>query len=334
MKHTLSAKANALRFLVGFIYEHRTLAPVEVSILVRAVACAHLKLLWTLLATRSQRLWNTSWEKIIGNKRTGYRVYSNMVGQLPTRLKTHFWWISNQLWMDCSPLYIFCQSRSHLSLHCVTYLWTLGNLVICHTLIPEEPRVLRKAGKKKLNMFLKYDINTVSVLTLRAFLTYGYECDRGRGWRPWWHCAFRLASQEYTGTAPLGPGFTIMLHYCHLDILTTFCTRVSEFSILHLAYKLWSQSWVYLLLGERRREGFFLLYMPTVAQFYFSVRYKYSLERQMSPCLPTTLSWAQQPSHEVKCLACGRITSFPFALRGSRNHPLYYSQQSQHSRFC
>ena len=42
--------------------------------------------------------------------------------------------------------------------------------------------------------------------------------------------------------------------------------------------------------GERRGEGFFLLYMPTVAQFYFSVRYKYSLERQMSPCLPTTLS--------------------------------------------
>lgn len=57
MKHTLSAEANALRvFGVGFIYEHRTLAPVEVSILVRAVACAHLKLLWTLLATRSQSL--------------------------------------------------------------------------------------------------------------------------------------------------------------------------------------------------------------------------------------------------------------------------------------
>ena len=66
--------------------------------------------------------------------------------------------------------------------------------------------------------------------------------------------------------------------------------NASEFSVLHLAYKLWSQSWVYLLLGERRREGFFLLYMPTVAQFYFRVRYKYSLERQMSPCLPTTLS--------------------------------------------
>lgn len=34
--------------------------------------------------------------------------------------------------------------------------------------------MLQKAGKEKLNMFLKYDINTVSVLTLRAFLTYGY----------------------------------------------------------------------------------------------------------------------------------------------------------------
>lgn len=173
MKHTLSAEANALRFWVGFIYEHRTLAPVEVSILVRAVACAHLKLLWTLLATRSQSLWNISWEKTIGNNRTGYRAYSNMVGQLPTRLQLNFWWISNQLWMDCSPLYIFCQSRSHLSLHCVTYLWTRGNLVICRT-HPRETKSAAKAGKEKLNMFLKHDINTVSVLTLRAFLTYGY----------------------------------------------------------------------------------------------------------------------------------------------------------------
>lgn len=91
---------------------------------------------------------------------------------------------------------------------------------------------------------------------------------------------------------------------------------MSEFSLLHWACKLWSQSWIYL--NRRRQEGFLLLYM---ALFYCTV-----LDQDRAwkggHHLAHHVILSTRPSHTLKGLTGPRITYFPFALRGSSSHLL------------
>ena len=157
-----------------------------------------------------------------------------------------------------------------------------GQFLLCHILSPEKPKLLCK-GKIAYTCFLNMDINTVSALTFTAFLT----------WTPWVCVCGRGGGGGQAGD----PGLGLMLCYCHLEVLNNFWTRVSAFSFHTEPANYEASPWcIYEGGGEGR--SFHFIGPQSHSVLFHSLGKKYSLERQMSPCLPYHLD-VQPPSDSI-----------------------------------